>query len=77
MSVFEGVNFETPEGRKLKVLLQERLDSLRKQNDNVEMGERQTAVLRGGIQELKTLLAGAKLPVQVASYNNPNLRDRG
>ncbi len=52
----DAIDFETQQGAKLKASLENRLYVLRLQNDNDALGERETAVLRGRIAEVKSML---------------------
>lgn len=77
MFAFEGINFDTPEGIRLKAYLEERRDLLRRQNDNKELSERETAAIRGAIGEITMMLGGSKPVVKLPQYSNPHHRDRG
>lgn len=68
MSAFDSINFDTPEGEKLKQRLMDRLQELRERNDDVTLGDRETQANRGAIQEIKKLLQPAAKVVKVQSY---------
>jgi hypothetical protein len=69
MSAFDSIDFESTEGARIKVMLEARLQELRVKNDDVGLGERETAFTRGCISETKKWLAGAKPIVPLQSYN--------
>jgi len=73
MGVFDTINFATDEGLKLKRLLDDRLDELRGQLENPQNDERQTALTRGAIQELKRLLSVAPPRVAPLRYSGHQL----
>lgn len=77
MNAFEGLNFETPEGARLKQMLLARIEELKSRNEDPTLSERETAVTRGGIRELKSLLGGSMPVVPLSTYSNPHNRDRG
>jgi hypothetical protein len=52
-------DFRTPCWKRLSQLVEERIDELRKLNDS-EMSPERTALVRGGIKELKQILALAE-----------------
>lgn len=64
--MFESFNFNSPEWVALRERAEKRLQELREKNDSINLSERETAVLRGQIQELKDFLA---IPEQVLLQN--------
>jgi hypothetical protein len=50
-------DFRTQTWKRLSQVVDERIDELRKLNDNTSFGPEKTAVIRGGIAELKKILA--------------------
>lgn len=50
-------DFQTPTWKRLTQTLEERLEELRQLNDSPAMGLEQTALIRGGIKELKRILS--------------------
>jgi hypothetical protein len=73
MGVFDTINFTSEEGLKLKRLLTDRLDELRGQLESPQSDERQTALTRGAIQELKRLLNVAPPHVAPLRYSGHQL----
>jgi hypothetical protein len=53
-------DFHTPAWKRLSQLVDERIDDLRKLNDNVSLSTEKTFAIRGGIAELKKILALAE-----------------
>ena len=53
-------DFKTPTWKRLSQLVDERIDELRKLNDSPSFGAEKTASIRGGIGELKRILALAE-----------------
>lgn len=73
MSAFDGIDFTTPQGAKLRAVLEARLQELRTRNDDPGLPERETHNTRGAITEVKRLLAGAAPLVPLQSYSvRPN-----
>ncbi len=75
MGVFDTVNLQTEEGAKLKRLLLSRLDELRAKLESPELSERDTALTRGAIAEIKRLLNEA--PPYVAPLRYSGLKPEG
>jgi hypothetical protein len=50
-------DFRTPTWRRLSQLIDQRVDELRKLNDNPSFGPERTALIRGGISELNKILS--------------------
>jgi len=50
-------DFRTDVWKRLTQTLEERLEELRQLNDNPSLGVEQTALVRGGIKELKRILS--------------------
>lgn len=50
-------DFRTPAWKRLSQHIQDRVDELRKLNDNPSYGPEQTALIRGGISELSKILS--------------------
>jgi hypothetical protein len=50
-------DFHTQTWKRLSTLVDERIDELRKLNDAQSLGPEKTAAIRGGIAELKKILA--------------------
>lgn len=73
MGVFDTINFNSDEGLKLKRLLTDRLDELSNQLENPQSDERQTALTRGGIMEIKRLLAVAPPRIAPLRYSGHQL----
>jgi hypothetical protein len=69
MSAFDSINFNTPEGSKIKDMLEARLQELRVQNDDPGLSEREAQAKRGAIAEVKRLLAGPAKLVPLSSYS--------
>jgi hypothetical protein len=65
----QGVNFDTDEGRQLKKQLLSRLDELKNRLESPELTERDTAVTRGAIGEIKRLLSVAPPHVAPLRYS--------
>lgn len=53
-------DFRTPAWRRLSQHVNERIDELRKLNDNPSYGPEKTALIRGGISELSKILSLAE-----------------
>ena len=53
-------DFRTATWKRLSQTIQERVDELRKLNDNPSYGVEQTALIRGGISELNKILSLAQ-----------------
>lgn len=53
-------DFRTPAWKRLSQHIGERIDELRKLNDNPSYGPEQTALIRGGISELSKILSLAE-----------------
>lgn len=53
-------DFRTPTWRRLSQLIDQRVDELRKLNDNPSFGPERTALIRGGISELNKILSLAE-----------------
>jgi hypothetical protein len=53
-------DFRTDVWKRLTQTLEERLEELRQLNDNPSLGVEQTALVRGGIKELKRILSLAE-----------------
>ena len=53
-------DFRTPAWKRLSQHVSERIDELRKLNDNPSYGPEQTALIRGGISELSKILSLAE-----------------
>ncbi len=53
-------DFRTPAWKRLSQLIEERVEELRKLNDSPSYGLEQTALIRGGIRELKKILSLAE-----------------
>ena len=72
-------DFRTPAWKRLSQHVNERIDELRKLNDNASYGPEKTALIRGGISELKQILALADEasaspavdPDELVSVNTP------
>lgn len=63
-----SLDFTTPQGAALRRRLEERLESLRLQNDDPSRDAVRTAELRGRIAEIKALLEGAMPIVKASGY---------
>lgn len=50
-------DFRTPAWKRLAQTIQDRVDELRKLNDNPSFGPEKTALIRGGISELNKILS--------------------
>lgn len=73
MPEFDGIDFETEQGRKIKRQMESRLQQLREQNDNEQLTEKETASIRGKIHELKAMLR-PRAPMQaIPRYDNQQL----
>lgn len=53
-------DFRTPTWKRFSKLVEERIDELRELNDSMSFGPEKTAAIRGGIAELKKILALAE-----------------
>lgn len=79
MPVFFGVFFLKPEDfrsstwKRLSQHIGERVDELRKLNDNLSLGTDKTAATRGGIAELNKILALAEQASASAEVNPDEL----
>lgn len=65
---FHAIDFTTTEGAKLKRILLARLSEQRDKLDDPGLLEKDTALIRGAIVELKHLLKEAMPVAQVPSY---------
>jgi hypothetical protein len=50
-------DFRTPTWKRFSQFVEERIDELRELNDSMSFGPEKTAAIRGGIAELKKILA--------------------
>jgi hypothetical protein len=57
MSQLKLEDFRSSTWKRLSTLVEERIDELRKSNDSQSFGPEKTAAIRGGIAELKKILA--------------------
>jgi hypothetical protein len=53
-------DFRTPAWKRLTKLIEDRVDELRRLNDNPSFGPERTALIRGGISELNKILSLAE-----------------
>ena len=73
MSVFDTINFQTPQGADIKKLLERRLQQHREANDGINVTPLETAAIRGRIAEIQHLLAVAPPVVALGSYYEDRL----
>lgn len=71
MSQFDGINFASPEGQKIKRFIESRLIELRNQLESPTMSEKETQTARGAIQELKRLIRDPAVVVNTPAYSGP------
>ena len=69
MSPFDGIDFNTPVGDKVRQLLEQRLAELRTKLEGITMTEAETQQARGAILELKSLLKPAMRITKLPTYN--------
>ena len=69
MNPFEGIDFLTPEGAKVKRLIEARLAQLRTKREDIGLSDRDSCIALGGILELRALLKKPVAVVPLASYN--------
>lgn len=54
-------DFRSPTWKRLSKAIEDRIDELRKLNDNPSFGPEKTALIRGGVSELNKILSLAEL----------------
>lgn len=72
-----AIDFNSDTGREIKRQIEARLLELRSKNEDVALPERETAATRGGIMELKRLLAPAPTYVAPLRYSAQRLTNQG
>lgn len=70
-SAFTAMNFDSVEGRRLKAIIEERLEEARVKLEDVNLSERDTQATRGSIRELRNLLRGSAHHVSAPRYSGP------
>lgn len=70
--VFDTVDFTTGEGIALRRLLEGRVAEKQRQLESPDLSERDTALVRGAIQELRRLLSEAPPHVAPLRYSGNN-----
>lgn len=70
-----AINFNSEAGLEIRKAIEARLAELRSKNEDISLPERETAATRGGILELKRLLAPAPQYVAPLRYGNMRLNE--
>jgi hypothetical protein len=68
--MFQGIDFNAPGGTQLRKMLEARLEELRIKNDSPELTDRESQVIRGGLLEIKRLLAPTPPFVKSLDYGS-------